>query len=316
MAKSAFSGIKWNGIYGRPWKTFFKDLYREINEDHLTNGAAALGFYFMLAIFPAMIFLLSLIPYLPIDNLQQAIMDLLRQALPAKAADMFSGTVAELTTDKKGGLISTGALLSIWAASTGMYAVMQHLNITYDVRDTRSFFKARGIAILLTLGFGLLLIVSFALIVLGGKLQDWLVTHSGIDEPLLTSFAILRWVIVAVAMTFAFALTYYYGPDVEQEFRFVSPGSALGVMLMVVASFGFKLYVENFGSYDATYGSIGAVVVLMLWLNITGLVILLGSEVNALIEHYSPQGKEKGEKVPDGRPSSTARPARPNVSPA
>ncbi|MFL5814841.1 MAG: YihY/virulence factor BrkB family protein [Bdellovibrionia bacterium] len=286
--------------YGLPLKTFTKrfstDLKNEIKNDNVSNGAAALAYYWMLAIFPAMIALLSLLPYLPIPNLQQSVMDLLGQMLPGDASKMFTGTVQEVVSQRKGGLLSVGLLLTVWAASNGMYAIMQQLNITYDVKEGRSFFKARATAILLTFLVGALIVAGLSLVVFGGVIQNTIGSMIGQGSILTTVFAVLRWVIIAAALTLAFAVTYYLGPDVEQKFKFISPGSLAGVGALIVASLGFRLYVDHFGKYNATYGSIGAVIILMLWLNIAGFVILLGSEVNALVEHYNPAGKNKGEK--------------------
>lgn len=287
--------------YGISWKQFGKDLKNEVKEDNVSNGAAALAYYWMLAIFPAMLALLSLLPYLPIPNLQQSVMDLMNQMLPGEASKMFTGTIQEVLSQKKGGLLSIGLLLTLWAASNGMYAIMQQLNITYDVKEGRSFLKARGTALLLTFLVGALFIAGFGLVVFGGKIQALLISALGDNQAIFILFSLLRWLIVAVAMTLAFSVTYYFAPDVEQKFKFITLGSALGVLLLIAASMAFKFYVDHFGKYNATYGSIGAVIILMLWLNITGLVILLGSEINALIEHYSPQGKEKGEKKEKSR---------------
>lgn len=296
MSRPPFTGISFRGVYGKTWKQFFGDLWGEINEDNVFNGAAALGFYFTLAIFPSMIFLLSIIPYLPIPNLQNAIMDLLDQLLPGETSKMFSGAVRDIVRNKREGLLSIGALLTLWAASAGIYAIMQQLNFTYDVKESRPFWKVRGLSILLTIGFGGLVLGALGLVILGGQLESWLTQNLGGGEVLLYFFATLRWMIIGTALAFAFGIMYYLGPDVEQEFQWVTPGSAFAVILLVGASLGFKFYVENFGDYNATYGSIGAIIVLMLWLNIMGLVLLLGSEINALLEHYSPDGKRKGEK--------------------
>lgn len=283
-------------IYGVPAKKFLKDLNQEISKDNIYNGAAALGYYLTMAIFPAMILLMTLLPYLPIDNVDKAIMDLLGQALPAEAYDMVAGVVNEVTSERRGGLLSLGLLGTLWAASAGMYAIMQQLNITYDVEEERSFIKARAVAILLSLMFGLLVIGAFSLIVLGGVIQDWIGSRFGVSDALLMFFVVFRWVMIIAALLLGFALIYKYAPNVEQKFAFVSPGSVLGVVLLIVASLGFAFYTRNFGDYSATYGSIGAIIILMLWLYIAGLVILLGSEINALVEHYSPEGKNKGEK--------------------
>ena len=238
---------------------------------------------------------MAVIPYLPIQNVDQAIMDLLRQALPSDAAQMFSGVVQQITREQRGGLLSFGFLGALWATSSGMYAIMQQLNITYDVDEARSFIRARLTAIGLSLLFGVLVIGGFSLIVLGGQIQDWLGSRFGFSDALLTFFVVFRWIIIVLGLLLAFALIYYLAPNVEQRFVFITPGSIAGVLVLMLASLGFAWYARSFGNYDATYGSIGAVIVLMLWLYIAGLSILIGSEINALIEHHSAEGKEKGE---------------------
>lgn len=289
-------------IRGVSFKQFLHDLNQEISDDNVFNGAAALGYYLTLAIFPAMILLMSLIPYLPIERVDEAIMDLLGQALPPEAYDMVAGVVSEVTGERRGGLLSFGLLGTLWAASTGMYAIMQQLNITYDVKEERSFLRARATALLLSLMFALLVIGAFSLIVLGGVIQDWMGTRFGFSGALLAFFSVFRWVVIVLALLLGFAMIYRYAPNVEQKFRFVTPGSVLGVTLLILVSLGFAIYTSNFADYSATYGSIGAVIILMLWLYIAGLVILVGSEINALIEHYSSKGKRKGEKKEGERP--------------
>lgn len=294
---AGFKGINFKGIYGTSWKQFALDLWKEINEDNIFNGAAALAFYLTLAIFPAMIFLLNLLPYLPLPDQSDQIYSLLRQAMPSDAASALTDTVKGIVSEKRQGLLSFGAIFTLWAAMAGMYAIMQQLNITYDVVEGRSIVKVRATSLLLTVCFAACLVGAFTLILVGDQLHHYLADRFAFGTALTVLFEVVRWSIIALSLSTAFALTYYFGPDVKQKFRFISPGSVMGVLVLGAASLGFKFYVENFGSYNATYGSIGAVIVLMLWLNIAGLVILLGSEVNALVEHYSPEGKVKGEKV-------------------
>ncbi len=277
-------------------KRFWLDLYAEINDDNVFNGAAALGFYLTLAIFPALIVMMAVIPYLPIEDVDQAIMDLLGQALPDESAAMVEGIVVEVTQEQRGGLLSFGLLATLWAASAGIYAIMQQLNITYDVKEERNFVVARATAIVLSIVVGALIIGAFSLVVLGGVIEDWLGDTLGYSEALVIAFRVFRWIVIALALLLVFAVLYRFAPNVEQRFAFITPGSVLGVVLLIVASLGFSIYIENFGDYDATYGSIGAVIILMLWLYILGLVLLVGSEINALTEHYSAHGKRKGEK--------------------
>ena len=288
-------------LQGLSMVQFAKELVHEAKEDDISNGAAVLAYYLMLAIFPAMIFIMAVIPYLPIAHVDQAITDLLRQALPASAADMFTGVVHEVTGEQRGGLLSFGLLGALWATSSGMNAIMQQLNITYDVQESRSFVKARLIAVALSVMFAVLVLGGLSLIVLGGQIQDWLGARFGLHQWLLGFFVVFRWVVIFLGLLLAFALIFYLAPDVKQRFVFITPGSLVAVLLLVVASIGFAWYTQNFGHYSATYGSIGAVIVLMLWLYLVGLVILGGSEVNALIEHHAAEGKDKGEHAPGDR---------------
>jgi len=278
-------------------RQFLKELYQEAKDDDILNGAAVLGFYLMLAIFPAMIFVLAVIPYLPIANVDQAIMNLLRQALPASAADMFTGVVQEVTQEQRGGLLSFGLLAALWATSTGMYAIMQQLNITYGVDEGRGFLRARLVAIVLSLLFVVLVLGGVSLIVLGGQIQESLGARFAIGDALLAFFIVFRWVIILAALLLAFSLIYYLAPNVEQRFKFITAGSVVGVVVLLVASLSFAWYAQSLGNYAATYGSVGAVMVLMMWLFIAGLAILFGSEINVLLERRAGGKQNNGNAI-------------------
>lgn len=283
-------------IHGIFIKQFFLNLKQEIDDDNIFNGAAALGFYLTLAIFPAIILLMTIIPYLPIEHVDQAIMDLLGQALPVEAYDIVAQVVSEVTSERRGGLLSFSALATLWATSNGIYAIMRQMNITYGTKETRSFVRARATSLVLSLLFGLLIIGAFTLIVFGGVTEDWIGSRFGFSEVLVMFFAAFRWVVIVLALLLGFAIIYCYAPNVEQKFSFVTPGSVFGVVMLVLASLAFSFYTKNFADYNATYGSIGAMIILMLWLYIAGLVMLLGAEINVLLEHYNIEGKRKSEK--------------------
>ncbi len=271
-------------------KQFLRDLLSQIRKDNVFNGAAVLGYYLTLAVFPAMILLMSVIPYLPIDRVDEAIMNLLGQIMPSGAYTLVEGVVAEVTETRSGGLLSFGLLATLWAASTGMYAIMRQLNMTYDVAEARTFFRARAMALVLCLVFGVLVLGSFALIVLGSAIEGWIQHIVGPSQLLSVSVAVLRWVLIVLGLLLGFALIYRFAPNVDQPFAFISLGSVVGVMLLILASLGFLGYVKNFAHYQATYGSIGAVMMLMLWLYIAGLVILVGSEINAVLAQHRRTG--------------------------
>jgi membrane protein len=292
-------------------RQFARDLYKEISEDNIFNGAAALAYYLTLSIFPAFIVLMSVLPYLPIQNIDQAIMDVVGQALPQEAYALVEGVVTEVTGERRGGLLSFGLLATLWTATTGMYAIMQQLNITYDVAEERSFLRARAVALALSFAFGALIIGAFSLVVLGGVMEEWIADTFGRFAAIVLAFRIFRWIVIVLALLLGFALIYRFGPNVEQKFRFITPGSVFGTLLLIGASVAFSFYIGNFANYDATYGSIGAVIILMLWFYIAGLVILLGSEINALLEHYSPKGKRKGEKIEGERAGEPLQPEEP-----
>lgn len=263
--------------------SFLKQLWRAMGDDDVLNGAAALAYFLLLAIFPAVIFVLSVVPYLNIPHLQQAIFDLLDQVLPAAAASLLYQTVSQVIAANAKGLLTFGAVFTIWSASAGIYAVMQQLNVVYEVKDRRSFWKVRGISILLMVAFVLLVIGSFSLVIFGGVLQSWLASLIGWSRPLLIFFATVRWIIIAAALLLAIALIYRFGPDVTSKFRYLTPGSVAGAALIAISSMGVRLYVSLFGNQSAMYGSVGAIVVLMLWLYLVGIALLIGGEINSIL---------------------------------
>lgn len=283
-------------MHGVSAKQFLLDLKQETVNDHMFNGAAALAFYLTLALFPALILLMSIVPYLPIARVDQAIMDLLGQALPEQAYGMVQQVVTEVTSEQRGDLLSFGIVGTLWAASTGMYGTMQQLNITYGAKEGRSFLHGRAVALLLSLLFGAMVLAAFALIVFGGIVQDWIGNRFGFSEALLLFFAGFRWIVIVLALLLGFAMIYRYAPNVRHRFWFFSPGGVVGVTLVIVASVGFAMYTRNFSDYSATYGSVGAMIALMLWLYLIALVLLLGSEINILLARYESGRKRKSKE--------------------
>lgn len=262
---------------------FAKDLWREILDDNVLDGAAVLAYFFLLAVFPAVLFVLSLLPSLAIPHLQQAVLDLLHQVLPQQSANLFEVTVRYVASKATAGLLTFGLLFTLWSASTGVYAIMEQLNIVYHVKERRPFWKARGTAILLMLLFFALAIVSLSLVIFGGVVQSWVASIIGWSQPLLIFFATLRWIIIIAALLLALALTYRYGPDANLNFHFISPGSVVALILIALGSIGFQVYVSKFGDYSATYGNLAAMIILMLWMYLASIALLLGGEVNAIL---------------------------------
>lgn len=288
------------GMPTRKWLIdFSKRVWHEIQKDRVFTGAAALAYFLLLAVFPGAIFVLSLLPYLSIPHMQQAIMDLLHQVLPAQSASLFGETVRNLVSEKKGGLLTFGFVFTLWSASTGMYAIVQQLNVAYDVKERRPFWKVQGTALVLMLLFVILVIGSLSLVIFGGVIQSWLASTIGWSRPLLMFFAALRWSIIGISLLLGLAVIYRFGPDVTAKFRFISPGNVIAAILIALVSIGVQFYVLEFGkNYNATYGSLGAVIILMLWLYLAGVAILVGGEINKILSlENSTQSKLGGSAV-------------------
>ena len=259
---------------------FASSLWRGIQDHHVLDGAAVLAFFFLLAVFPAAIFVFSLLPSLSIPHLQEAMLDLLNQALPEQSANFFKGTVRHVEGGK--GLLTFGVILSLWSGSTGVYALMEQLDLIRAARDTRPLWKARGIAILLLLFFAVLAIGALSLVIFAGTLQSGLASLIGWSQPLRIFFATLRWIIIAAALLLALAVAYRFGPDAKTRFRFISSGNVVAAVLIALASIGFRFYVSQFGDYSATYGSLAAIIILMLWMYMAGIAVLVGCETDTI----------------------------------
>lgn len=261
--------------------SFARSLWCEIQDNHVLDGAAVLAFFFLLAVFPAAIFVFSLTPSLSVPHLQEAMLDLLNQALPEQSASFFQGTFRHAESGGQG-LRTFGAILTLWSGSAGVYALMEQLSIIRDAREGRPFWKARGIAILLLLFFAALAIGALSLVIFGGVLQSGAASIIGWSRALLIFFATLRWIILAAALLLGLAVAYQFGASVKARFRFISPGNVVAALLIALASIGFRFYVSKFGNYSATYGSLAAVIILMLWMYIAGIAVLVGYEIDTI----------------------------------
>jgi membrane protein len=279
-----------------------KRLVLELVDSRLENGAAALAFYAMLAVFPAAIFGLSLLPYLPIPNLQQAIFDLLGELLPRNAAALFKDTVQRILSQRHTGLLSFGLLFAIWSATSGIVAVMEQLDVVHRAPHPRSALRARGRAFLLLFPLFALIVITFGLVTFGGALEKWISDRVGSSEVLLMCFAGFRWVVITLALLGSAAAMYRIGPTQSRPFRLFSPGAIFATVGQILISFGLRFYVEHFADYDAVYGSLGAVIVLLLWMFASGWVFLVGAEIDEFPHReVADEPHERGASAPSRR---------------
>jgi membrane protein len=289
---------------GLSWRSLAKRVWADLGKDDIFGRAAQLSYYFLLALFPLLLFLTSVIGLIlgSETGLRQSLFNYLGKVLPSSASELVSNTLFEVSSASGGGKISFGVLAALWAASNGMGAISESLNVAYHVKETRAWWKQRLIAVGLTVALAVLIITALVIVLYGGRIADSLATTYGLGGSFTLAWKILQWPIVLAFLFVGFALIYYWAPDLkDQDWRWVTPGSIVAVILWLLVSFAFRLYLHYFNSYSKTYGSLGAVIILMLWFYFTGAAILIGGEVNSDIEAAAaragaPEAKEEGER--------------------
>ncbi len=261
---------------------------KKIGEDELSTRSASLSYYFLLALFPMFLFLVSLIGVFagPGSQLHETIVTALGRLAPGSASDLVHNVVNQTFTNSSGIKLAAGILGALWAASGGMSAIMTSLNVIYQTDETRPWWKQKVTIVSLTLALAILMILALVLALYGGKLGELIANRVGLGGVFRLAWKVLQWPVTFAAMFFSYSTVYYFAPDLEErKWYWVTPGALAGVILWLAASIGFRIYLHFFNSYSATYGSLGAVVILMLWLYITGFAILIGGEVNWVIEN-------------------------------
>lgn len=267
-----------------------------MNEDDIFSVGAELAYFSLFALFPLLLFLVTLIGYLPVENLFQELLGYLQRVLPEEAMALVQETLTDIVREPRGGLLSIGLIATLWATSRGMAALISALNKAYGVKEERPWWKVQATALGLTISLSVLIIFSAVLMVFGGAIGEWLANWTGLGTAFLVGWNALRLLLATIIMITVVAAIYYFGPDVEQEWRWVTPGSVIAVLGWIAVSLAFSYYVSHFGNYNKTYGAIGAVIILLTWMYLSGLMILLGAEINSEIERSLPEGKSNGEK--------------------
>lgn len=279
------------------WTDLIRRTIREASADDAFGLAAQLAYYFLLALFPALICLLAVASFLPLGDFTEHVTGLLAPLVPAEMLTLVRDQMLAISKSDDGGLVGLGLLGAIWSSSAAMVAIVGAMNRAYDIDESRPWWRVRIVAVGLTIGLAVFVVLSALLILAGPELAAWLAGRFGFGSVFVWAWAILRWPIAFVLVSAGIAIVYYFAPDAEQEWEWVTPGSIVATTLWLGASLAFRLYVVNFGHYDQSYGTIGAVIVLMLWFYLSGLVMVIGAEMNAELEHASPWGKQPGEKV-------------------
>jgi membrane protein len=286
-----------------PWKLgglapsqLARSVFAEVGAHNLLGRASELAFEFLFALFPLILLMVTVFGLFASRSaeLQTAFLSYFADFLPPAAFQLLGTTASELAVHASGGKLTFGAVAALWCASGGVGSIISALNSAYHVRETRSWFKVRAIAVWLTLVISILLLTALFIVLVSGRVVDWLGVEFRLQSSTILLWKAVQWPAAVLFVILSYSVIYYWGPDLpERRWYWVTPGSAFGASLWLVASLGFRLYLRFFNSYSATYGSLGAVMILMLWLYVTGLAFLIGGQINAEIERATPDGGAK-----------------------
>jgi membrane protein len=306
-------GTQWQ-LGGLGWKELAKRVWSEISEDDIFGRSAQLSYYFLLALFPLLLFITAVLGQFAEagSELRENLLSLLGSVVPQEAGDLIHETIEKVEEGSGGGKISFGILATLWAASNGMTAICQTLNIAYEVEETRPWWKVRLISLGLTIALAVLILSALTLTLFGSHIAEYVAASFSFGQVFTWTWKVLQWPVILIFVLAAFGLIYYLAPDVKKRsWHWVSPGATIAVLLWLVVSFAFRAYLSYFNSYNATYGSLGAVIILMLWFYLTGAAILIGGEVNSEIELATTGKTEKQIDPSAAKPSSPATASKP-----
>jgi membrane protein len=259
---------------------FIKGLY----EGYLASRAASISFNFFLAIFPSLIFLFTIIPFVPIANFQQILLDLIQSLVPKSTYETVRETLEDIVIRPRGGLLSLGFFLALYFSTTGIHSLMEAFNSTFHTIETRSWIRQRLISIVLVLIMSVLLIVFIGLMTFGTALLSLILPTHLLESTIYAAFIqFSKWLVILLILFFTISFIYYLAPAKKRHFRFISAGSSLATILVILTTLGFNFYVDNFARYNILYGSIGTLMIVLLWIYFNAFSLLIGFELNASI---------------------------------
>ncbi|QKY71537.1 YihY/virulence factor BrkB family protein [Lentibacillus sp. CBA3610] len=262
-------------------KDFVIVLYQRITDDDIFGLGAQLAYFLLLSLFPFLLFLMTLVGYLPLDA--QNVTDFIERYAPGEISGLINENVSELVNNQSGSLLSIGVIGTLWAASNAINAIMRGFNRAYEVEEDRSFIVTRLIAIILTIAMVLVICMAFLLPVFGRMIGEYIFAFFGLSEGFVSVWQTLRWVVSSAVIFIVLLALYRMAPNMRIYFRNVVWGALFGTIGWQLASLAFSFYVNSIGNYSATYGSLGTVIVLMIWFYLTGIIIMIGGVINAIL---------------------------------
>jgi membrane protein len=290
----------------RKLKSALVRTYADVESNHTLQMAAALSYYFVMALFPAMIFLSAIVAFLPFAGLFDQVLDLMGRFVPPEGMDIMRKVLADVVTPNRGTFLSLGFLATLWTASGGFAAAIEALNIAYDAEETRPFWKTRPLAMMLTLLIGLLLLVALGVMILGPHFGQWLADRMHLSRVWLWAWPYIHWMISVGFTVLAVEALYFLAPNVKQRFRATLPGAILSVLFWIGFSYLLGIYFRTFANFSKTYGTLGAGIALMVWLYWTGFAMLVGAELNAELAKRTQEGAIEQKEDPPTPKRQTA----------
>jgi membrane protein len=274
----------------RQFKSALVRTYYDLQSNRTLQMAAALSYYFVMALFPALIFLSAVVAFLPVAGLFDQFLDLMGRFIPPDGMSIVRKVLADAVTPNRGAFLSLGFLGTLWSASGGFAAAIEALNVAYDVEENRPFWKTRLLAMALSLVIGLLLLVALATMILGPHFGQWLADRMHLSAVWLWVWPYIHWLISVGFTVLAVETLYFLGPNVKQRFFATLPGAILSVGFWIGLSFVLGIYFRTFANFNKTYGTLGAGIALMVWLYWTGFAMLTGAELNAELAKRTKEG--------------------------
>ncbi|MEM7106487.1 MAG: YihY/virulence factor BrkB family protein [Bacteroidota bacterium] len=272
------------GLEGIPVYDVFIFYRNEVRRDRLTNRSKAIAFSFLLAIFPSIIFIFTLLPYVPIKDFDKILLNFVEEVLPENAYQVLFSTIEDLVSIPRGGLLSLGFILAIWFSTNGVLGMLNAFNKNHkETFRRRNIVEKRWVAFKLTMILFFLLLISIFFIIAGDVVLRWVLDFFNAAAWSYFATVVLKWMAILFLFYGAISSIYRYGPATRQKFRFFSPGATVATILSIITSLGFSFFVNNFGKFNQFYGSIGTLIVAMIWLNLNSMILLIGFELNSSI---------------------------------
>lgn len=283
--------IKLNSFYNLSLYDILFFFYKGVKQGAITTRASSLAFNFFLAFFPSIIVLFTLIPYIPIVDLQETLMELITTILPPHTNEIAFATIYDIINNPRSGLLSIGFILTIFFATNGVNSLIEAFNSSYHINESRSIIQQRLLSLGITFLLSCILMITILLIMFSKTVVNYLITAEIIENKSIEYILFGKWMVIIIMLFVGISIIYHFGPTIKKKFKLFTPGSIISTCLIIVTSSFFNYYISNFAEYNKVYGSIGTLIIILLWMYINSIILLIGFELNASIFNAKKQKK-------------------------